>query len=618
MWPFDRWSVRRRNAEQSLPTRKRRRPALEVLEDRLTPTSGTTSVAFNFNNTPIAAGSTLWFSSDMQAHGLGSGPVTIQFTNQTISFTAGGTNYSVSVPNASVTFSSATTVATTTFNASTDTWTTAVPINLGGNIFLSGAELAVPGGLPGGITGVTWTGQMQSDTSNVQVQWQGGAGDYTNFSTDYTALNVKPCDDGHASSYQDGDHAGTPEAFRTALGVGANGPDHAPPPPPPPGPPGSPPPPVPNIQLSPNVNVTPPVPPPPGVTYISGNSSDYPFASSNPLTSVAFNESDVLTAAALNTNNETFDVWYTDEHALTLGVNQLTVIAANGTSTTTNYAVASMSGNPSSAVNPAIGAPGGVDPSGRPLAPSLYITDITNNPTSRSGDWQYGGTAYTPSAVFGTWKSATETINYAQGGAVTVVESADPAQNGTNLGAGADKPPPGLSTEGYTAEVRWDLTALFKQGILIPGHNYRFYVMVHDGDQNKTGGDVGQASYQVNNPVANMTPPPASVSGFVIEANNNSPEAGIVITLSWTDIAGALHTQTTTTAADGSYSFTNLQPGTYTVSEAPPGGAVASSSVGTVNGNSDGTSAGPSINTVNLAPGNNGVNYDFFNLFSGS
>ena len=27
---------------------------------------------------------------------------------------------------------------------------------------------------------------------------------------------------------------------------------------------------------------------------------------------------------------------------------------------------------------------------------------------------------------------------------------------------------------------------------LIPGHLYRLYFMVHDGDQNHTGGDVGQ------------------------------------------------------------------------------------------------------------------------------
>jgi len=49
--------------------------------------------------------------------------------------------------------------------------------------------------------------------------------------------------------------------------------------------------------------------------------------------------------------------------------------------------------------------------------------------------------------------------------------------------------PTGLSLEGYGAEVRWDVNTLS----LISGHQYRLYFMVHDGDQNKTGGDVGQA-----------------------------------------------------------------------------------------------------------------------------
>src|SRR5262249_17371541 len=149
--------------------------------------------------------------------------------------------------------------------------------------------------------------------------------------------------------------------------------------------------------------------------------------------------------------------------------------------------------------------------------------------------------------------------------------AADPAQNGTNLGAGADKPPPGLANQGYTAEVRWDLTALVNQGVLIPGHNYRFYVMVHDGDQNKTGGDVGHPSYQVNNPAVNVPPPPASLSGFVYGADTSVFLGGVVVTISWTDVAGALQTrQTTSSVVDGSYSFANLPPNTnYTVTEAP-------------------------------------------------
>jgi hypothetical protein len=585
-------------------------PNAQLIPPQPVSLAGYTALSTNFNPTPIAAGSTLWFSSAFQAHGVGNGPVTLQFINQTIAFTANGTSYSVNVPNATVTFSSSTTAATTTFNASTNTWTTAVPSNLAGNVFFSGAALAVPAGLPGNIMGVTWKGQMQSDTSNVQVQWQWGTAVYTSFATDYTTLNVKPVDDGHASSYQNNDKAGTPEAFKAYLTSGATGGGAS------------------NYtgQPSQNTQLTPPVPPPPGVTYISGNSSDYPFTSSNPLTSVAFNESDVLTGAAMNANNGTFEVWYTDEHALTLGVNQVTVIAANGTSTTTNYPVTALNGDPGAASNPAVGTTvatgdqAGTDPAGRPLAPSLYITDITNNPNSRSGDWQYGGTPVSPSSVFGTWKTYTKTVDYTRGGTVTLSGANDPAQNGWNLGAGADTPPPGLSTEGYTAEVRWNLSDLVRQGLILPGHNYRFYVMVHDGDQNKSGGDVGQASYQLNNPVP-VSSQPASLSGFVYQDNgigSLSGFGGVTLTLTGTTSSGQQVNVSVTTNSDGSYSFGNLQAGTYIITETVPSGyTFEGASVGTVNGAADGSAGATNIYGITLNAGNAGINYNFTDVLGG-
>jgi hypothetical protein len=597
-----------RNSPSSRRSQPRFHVAIEALEDRCTPSSGTTSIAFNFNNTPITAGSTIWFSSGLQASGLGNGPVTVNITNQSIAFTASGTNYSITVPNSAVTFTPGTTAATTTYSASTNTWTTAVPSNLGGSDFLGGVAFTVPSGLPGGITNVTWRGQMQSTTPNVQVQWHAEAAVYRQFNTDYTQLGVKPCDDGHASTYQNPDHAGTPEAFKSYVIGGAGGPGGN------------------NYtgQPSPNAQLTPPVPPPPGVTYISGTSSDYPFTSSNPLTSVAFNESDVLTGAAINVNNNTFELWYTDEHAMTLGVNQVTVIAANGTATTTKYPVTALNGVPGSAINPAVGTTtttgdqAGTDPAGRLLAPSLYITDITNDPTSRSGDWQYGGTAIPPSAVFGTWKSYAKTVNYAQGGLVTLTGANDPAKNGWNLGPGADAPPPGLPTEGYTTEVRWDLNALIQQGVLIPGHNYRFYVMVHDGDQNKTGGDVGQASYQVNLP-APVNTQPATISGTVFDDSGVMPTglAGIQIVLSGFDANGNPVNRTAITDVNGNYSFSNVAPGgNYTLTEASfaPNYIADFASAGTVNSHTDGVVAvsEDSIGAISLNGGDAGINFDFY------
>ena len=87
-------------------------------------------------------------------------------------------------------------------------------------------------------------------------------------------------------------------------------------------------------------------------------------------------------------------------------------------------------------------------------------------------------------------KEATYTI---KAGVTTIVTGNDPAKNNLNVGAGPAAPA-GLATQGYTAAVVWNLTAI--PGF-DPSHNYRLQFMVHDGDQNKTGGDVGEACVNV-------------------------------------------------------------------------------------------------------------------------
>src|SRR5256885_16974793 len=62
---------------------------------------------------------------------------------------------------------------------------------------------------------------------------------------------------------------------------------------------------------------------------------------------------------------------------------------------------------------------------------------------------------------------------------------AAPAKNHWTL-PGGDPVPGGLSDEGFGAEVRWNVS-------LVAGHSYRLQVIVHDGDQNKAGGDSGEA-----------------------------------------------------------------------------------------------------------------------------
>jgi len=155
----------------------------------------------------------------LKAKGLGSTPVTITFTNQTITSANFGP---LPVPDASVTFDPAAVTATTNFIGGM--WVTTVPSNLKGNTFLSGLSYPVPSNLPGGIKNVTWSGTISVDTPGVSVNWQWGAAVYTNFSADPSLLGVKPVDDPTHSQYQNKDHAGTPENFKPyVIGGGTGG-----------------------------------------------------------------------------------------------------------------------------------------------------------------------------------------------------------------------------------------------------------------------------------------------------------------------------------------------------------------------------------------------------------
>jgi hypothetical protein len=190
---------------------------LERLDDRIVPTVSV--ISSNFNGTKIAAGSTLWFNSVLKVSGLGSSPVTIHVDHATITSSA----FDIAVPDANITFSPMATVATTTFDAATNTWNTTVPTGLGGNTFLDGVALALPGGLSGGLNPVTWSANFTTDTPGVSLQWQWASAVYTSFSSDSNALNVKPVDANSASAYHNSDHAGTPEAFKAFVVGGARG-----------------------------------------------------------------------------------------------------------------------------------------------------------------------------------------------------------------------------------------------------------------------------------------------------------------------------------------------------------------------------------------------------------
>ena len=243
----------------------------------------------------------------------------------------------------------------------------------------------------------------------------------------------------------------------------------------------------------------------------------------NARTRTAFNESEVLTGFAAITG--VLHGWYTDEHAMTLGVDSIYVNNKNPTpdafygifNNPSAYAIETMAGhltgpNPQITAgvtgspfvktgrigtsSPPVGLGNAIDPAGRPLRPGLYLTDLTVNGTnSKIGDWQMGNdNPVSPTALYGTWKGAIITIDNTKTPSVTsLVNRADPAKNHKNVGPGGTNPPASAIDNGYSTDNQWNLATLVSQGILITGHAYRAQFIVHDGDQNKTGGDVGQA-----------------------------------------------------------------------------------------------------------------------------
>lgn len=225
----------------------------------------------------------------------------------------------------------------------------------------------------------------------------------------------------------------------------------------------------------------------PGVVGPVITECGYPFSSSNPLTNILFNESTVL-AAVVPSGGYPFasiQLFYNDEHAMTLGVHE-TVI--NGVSK--SYPVSPLAKSPDvvnapeTGTNLIIGQQAGVDPVGRPMWPALFITDITKDANAVAGDWQWGGPPVNPTYVAGTWKGAVRTVD-ASGASIS--PDADPAKNDMDYGNGHTPPAGAIAkAEAFGTEVRWDIR-------LEVGHNYRFQVMVHDGDQNKVGGDAGEA-----------------------------------------------------------------------------------------------------------------------------
>src|SRR5579859_285884 len=196
------------------------RPALRVALPSPPPPnpSNTSTISSNFNGTSIAAGNYIWFNSVLKPSGVPSTGATITVSGAMVQFTANNVAYNLAVPDSVITFSSSATTASTVFDAVHNQWQTTVPASYSGNVFLAGLSDNLSSSLPGGINPVNWTATFYTDTTGVSLQWQWAAAVYTSFSSNYSALGVKPAD-----AITNSDHAGTPENYKSYVIGGARG-----------------------------------------------------------------------------------------------------------------------------------------------------------------------------------------------------------------------------------------------------------------------------------------------------------------------------------------------------------------------------------------------------------
>ncbi len=116
----------------------------------------------------------------------------------------------------------------------------------------------------------------------------------------------------------------------------------------------------------------------------------------------------------------------------------------------------------------------------------------------------------------------------------------------------------------------------------------------------------------------------SSLSGFVYTdvngtgqlAANDTPEANVVVTLSYTNASGNVVTLSTVTDAAGFYSFDGLAAGNYTLTETPP--PLTTNDGAFVGSQGSGTVGAAAIFNIALQANTNGINNDFLNIAAGS
>jgi hypothetical protein len=192
--------------------------------------------------------------------------------------------------------------------------------------------------------------------------------------------------------------------------------------------------------------------------------------------------------------------------------------------------------------------------------PAISITDVTH----AEGD--SGTTPFVFQVTLSTASGQTVTVVFATSdGSATTQNNDYIATSGTLTFA------PGVTTQNVTVQVVGDLfvepNEVFNVNLTSP--------------TNATLADVQGIGTIQNEPADNITFTPSQVSGFVfVDVDNGLDKdagektlSGVNVTLTGTSsVSASAVNKQTTTAADGSYSFAALDPGTYKVTFTQPAG----------------------------------------------
>ncbi len=168
-------------------------------------------------------------------------------------------------------------------------------------------------------------------------------------------------------------------------------------------------------------------------------------------------------------------------------------------------------------------------------------------------------------------------------------------------------------------------------GVVIPGSARTDVIPVFLGNVDLPNNNFGEVTIVTPPPIVppplpippdrlpEVLVPPSSLAGFVyFDANNNgikeSREFGIAhvtVTLNGTNDLGLSVILVTMTAEDGSYSFTNLRPGSYRITETQPTAFITGKdTIGTLGGNTTRNE----FSTIPVPAGVAGVQYNFGEL----